>query len=54
MKIESLLPLGKPDPGLREPDTPLDVRDFARLSKVAEDVGLDAVLVEETKDDPFR
>ena len=47
MKIESLLPLGKLDPGLREPDTPLDVRDFARLSKVAEDVGLDAVLVEE-------
>ena len=46
MKIESLLPLGKLDPGLREPDTPLDVRDFARLSKVAEDVGLDAVLVE--------
>ena len=54
MKIESLLPLGKLDPGLREPDTPLDVRDFARLSKVAEDVGLDAVLVEETKDDPFQ
>ena len=54
MKIESLLRLGKLDPGLREPDTPLDIRDFARLSKVAEDVGLDAVLVEETKDDPFR
>ena len=54
MKIESLLPLGKLDPGLREPDTPLDVRDFARLSQVAEDVGLDAVLVEETKDDPFQ
>ena len=54
MKIESLLPLGKLDPGLREPDTPLDIRDFARLSKVAEDVGLDAVLVEETKDDPFQ
>ena len=54
MKVESLLPLGKLDPGLREPDTPLDIRDFARLSKVAEDVGLDAVLVEETKDDPFQ
>lgn len=54
MKIESLLPLGKLDPGLREPDTPLDIRDFARLAAVAEDIGLDAVLVEETKDDPFQ
>ncbi len=54
MLIESLLPLGKLDPGLREPETPLDIRDFARLAAVAEDVGLDAVLVEETKDDPFQ
>lgn len=54
MKIETLLPLGKLDPGLREPDTPLDIRDFARLSATAEQVGVDAVLVEETKDDPFQ
>ena len=54
MLIESLLPLGKLDPGLREPETPLDIRDFARLAAVAEDVGLGAVLVEETKDDPFQ
>ena len=54
MKVESLLPLGKLDPGLREPDTPLDIRDFGRLAAVAESVGLDAVLVEETKDDPFQ
>jgi len=52
--IESLLPLGKLDPGLREPETPLDIRDFARLAAVAEDVGLGAVLVEETKDDPYQ
>ncbi|WP_394943816.1 hypothetical protein, partial [uncultured Ilumatobacter sp.] len=26
MLIETLLPLGKLDPGLREPDTPLDIR----------------------------
>ena len=52
--IETLLPLGKLDPGLREPDTPLDIRDFATLAKVAENAGLDAVLVEETKDDPFQ
>jgi probable F420-dependent oxidoreductase len=52
--VESLLPLGKLDPGLREPDTPLDIRDFAALAKTAEDVGLGAVLVEETKADPFQ
>jgi probable F420-dependent oxidoreductase len=54
MIVESLLPLGKLDPGLREPDTPLDICQFAELAKVAEDVGLGAVLVEETKDDPFQ
>lgn len=54
MIVESLLPLGKLDPGLREPDTPLDIRRFAELSRLAEDVGLDAVLVEETKDDPYQ
>lgn len=54
MIVETLLPLGKLDPGLREPDTPLDIRDFATLAKTAEDVGMGAVLVEETKDDPFQ
>ena len=52
--VESLLPLGKLDPGLREPETPLHIRNFAAMAKTAEDVGLDAVLVEETKDDPFQ
>lgn len=54
MIVETLLPLGKLDPGLREPDTPLDIRRFAELAALAEDVGLGAVLVEETKDDPFQ
>lgn len=54
MIVESLLPLGKLDPGLREPDTPLDIRRFAELAVTAEEVGLGAVLVEETKDDPFQ
>ncbi|MEZ5340964.1 MAG: TIGR03617 family F420-dependent LLM class oxidoreductase [Acidimicrobiales bacterium] len=54
MLIESLLPLGKLDPGLREPDTPLDIRDFAAGARQAEELGLDAVLVEDTKDDPFQ
>ena len=54
MIVESLLPLGKLDPGLREPATPLDIRRFADLATTAEEVGLDAILVEETKDDPFQ
>jgi len=54
MLVESLLPLGKLDPGLREPETPLDIRRFAELAAVAEEAGLDAVLVEETKDDPYQ
>ncbi|MEM7339305.1 MAG: TIGR03617 family F420-dependent LLM class oxidoreductase [Actinomycetota bacterium] len=54
MLIESLLPLGKLDPGLREPETPLRIDEFAAGAAQAEAVGLDAVLVEETKDDPYQ
>lgn len=54
MLIETLLPLGKLDPGLREPDTPLHIGDFAAGARLAEEVGIDAVLVEETKDDPYQ
>ena len=54
MKIETLLPLGKLDPGLREPETPLHIGDFAAGASTAEALGFDAVLVEETKDDPFQ
>jgi probable F420-dependent oxidoreductase len=54
MLVETLLPLGKLDPGLREPETPLDIRAFATGAELAESVGLDAVLVEETKDDPYQ
>jgi probable F420-dependent oxidoreductase len=54
MLVESLLPLGKLDPGLAEPETPLDISEFAAGAALAESVGLDAILVEETKDDPFQ
>ncbi len=54
MLIETVLPLGKLDPGLREPDTPLRISEFAAGAALAEELGLDAVLVEETKDDPFQ
>lgn len=54
MLIETLLPLGKLDPGMREPDRPLHIADFAAGARRAEQIGLDAVLVEETKDDPYQ
>ncbi len=54
VKIETLLPLGKLDPGLREPETPLAIDEFASLAQLAERIGFDAVLVEETKDDPYQ
>jgi probable F420-dependent oxidoreductase len=54
MKIETLLPLGKLDPGLREPDTPLRIDRFGDGAREAEALGFDAVLVEETKDDPYQ
>ena len=43
--VESLLPLGKLDPGLREPDTPLDPASFAQGAALAERVGLDLSLI---------
>ncbi|MDG1088434.1 MAG: LLM class flavin-dependent oxidoreductase, partial [Acidimicrobiales bacterium] len=54
MLVETLLPLGKLDPGLREPETPLHIGDFAAGAAQAEELGVDAVLVEETKDDPYQ
>jgi probable F420-dependent oxidoreductase len=54
MKTETLLPLGKLDPGLREPETPLDVRTIAGAAAQVEALGYDALVVEETKDDPYQ
>ena len=53
MKIETLLPLGKVDPGLRAPDTPLDITTIGEQAKVVESLGYDGLMTEETKDDPF-
>jgi probable F420-dependent oxidoreductase len=53
MRIETLLPLGKVDPGLRAPETPLDLRTVAADAALVEQVGYDGLVVEETKDDPF-
>ena len=50
MKSETMLPLGKVDPGLREPDTPLDVRTIADGAEQIESLGYDGIAVEECKD----
>ncbi len=54
MKPETLLPLGKLDPGLRAPDVQLDIGQFGEGAALVESLGYDAVLVEETKDDPYQ
>ena len=54
MKTETLLPLGKLDPGLRAPDVPLDVTSIGDAAAQVEALGYDALVVEETKDDPYQ
>ncbi|GAA4944044.1 putative F420-dependent oxidoreductase [Actinomycetospora succinea] len=53
MRLETLLPLGKVDPGLRTPDTPLDIHAVAANAALLEEIGYGGMAVEETKDDPF-
>ena len=53
MQLETLLPLGKVDPGLREPATPLDLAAVAADAQLLERLGYTGLVVEETKDDPF-
>ena len=52
MDMETLLPLGKVDPGLDLSD-PLDIHKVADQSKLVEEIGYSSVMTEETKDDPF-
>ena len=53
MLLETLLPLGKVDPGLRAPEMPLDLHSIAADAHLLEEIGYDGLVVEETKDDPF-
>ena len=53
MHAETLLPLGKVDPGLRAPETPLDIGAVGADARLVESMGYDGLMVEETKDDPF-
>jgi probable F420-dependent oxidoreductase len=54
MRIETLLPLGKLDPGLRASDMPLDIARVGEDARLVEEVGFDGLSVEETKDDPYQ
>jgi probable F420-dependent oxidoreductase len=53
MRLETLLPLGKVDPGLRAPEISLDLGSIGRDARLLEEVGYHGLVVEETKDDPF-
>jgi probable F420-dependent oxidoreductase len=53
MRLETLLPLGKVDPGLRQPELALDLATIADDARLVESLGYDALMVEETKLDPF-
>lgn len=53
MQLETLLPLGKVDPGLRAPDIPLDLSTVAEQARLIEEMGYSGLVIEETKDDPF-
>jgi len=53
MLLETLLPLGKVDPGLRAPEIPLDLASIGGDARLLEEIGYDGMVVEETKDDPF-
>jgi probable F420-dependent oxidoreductase len=53
MRVETLLPLGKTDPGLRQPDVGLDLGQVAADARLLEEIGYDGLVVEETKDDPY-
>ena len=53
MKIEALLPLGKLDPGLRASAAPLDIARVGADARLAEALGYDGVITEETKEDAY-
>jgi probable F420-dependent oxidoreductase len=53
LKIETLRPLGKLDPGLRASAAPLDIGRVGEDARLAESLGYDGVITEETKEDPY-
>jgi probable F420-dependent oxidoreductase len=53
VRIETQLPLGNLDPGLRAASGGLDLARVGEEARLAEALGYDGIVTEETKDDPF-
>lgn len=53
MRVETQLPLGKVDPGIRAADVTLDLATVGEQARVVEELGFDGIALTETKDDPF-
>lgn len=52
MKVETHLPLGKVDPGLRPTEAGVDVARVPQLAAQVESLGFDGLVLTETKEDP--
>lgn len=53
MLVETHLPLGKVDPGIRGTDRPLAVDRVPADARLVEELGYDGLVLTETKEDPF-
>jgi probable F420-dependent oxidoreductase len=53
VKVETLLPLGKLDPGLRAAPASRELSAIPEEARRAEALGYDGIITEETKDDPY-
>ncbi len=53
MRSETLLPIGKVDPGLRDASMRLDLREVAEMAREVEALGYDGMTSGETKNDPY-
>lgn len=53
MRVETVLPLGKLDPGLRATSEPLDISGFFEGAQRVERIGYDRLTVTETRFDPY-
>jgi probable F420-dependent oxidoreductase len=53
MQVETHLPLGKVDPGIRETEQPVDMTRFHLDAAIVEELGFDGIVLTETKEDPF-
>jgi probable F420-dependent oxidoreductase len=53
MLVETHLPLGKVDPGIREAERPVAVDHVPDDARLVEELGFDGLVLTETKEDPF-